>query len=148
MPAEGAVFLVLEDEETATERGKKAYARIHRYKQGSSRNGSELDATLLRILSELKGDCRPTKVFASGDGDAVISEAENKALKQTASETIDLIKPKSNIGNLFAAAAAAQCALAAVFASQQAIGRRVLANCFGYGTEQASFMLESSCTEL
>jgi 3-oxoacyl-(acyl-carrier-protein) synthase len=142
VPAEGAVFLMLEDEEAATKRGKKAYARIRSYKQGSSWSGSGLDATLLRILSELKEDCRPTKVFASGDGDAVISEAENKALGQTAFETIDLIRPKSNIGNLFAAAAAAQFALAAVFASQQAIGQRVLANCFGYGTEQASFVLE------
>jgi hypothetical protein len=139
---------MLEDEEAATKRGKKAYAKIRSYKQGSSWSGSGLDATLLRILSELKEDCRPTKVFASGDGDAVISEAENKALGQTSFETIDLIRPKSNIGNLFAAAAAAQFALAAVFTSQQAIGRRVLANCFGYGTEQASFMLESSCTEL
>ncbi|MEE8566577.1 MAG: beta-ketoacyl synthase N-terminal-like domain-containing protein [Candidatus Bipolaricaulota bacterium] len=148
VPAEGAVFLVLEDEEAAIKRGKKAYAKIRSYKQGSSWSGSGLDATLLRILSEITTDCRPTKVFASGDGDAVISEAENKALGQTSFETIDLIRPKSNIGNLFAAAAAAQFALAAVFTSQQAIGRRVLANCFGYGTEQASFMLETSCTEL
>jgi 3-oxoacyl-(acyl-carrier-protein) synthase len=145
VPAEGAAFLVLEDEETAAKRGKKAYAKIHSYKQGSSWSGLGLDATLLGILPELTADCRPTKVFASGDGDAVISEAENKALRQTACETIDLIRPKSNIGNLFAAAAAAQCALAAVSASQQAVGRRVLANCFGYGSEQASFVLESSC---
>lgn len=148
VPAEGAVFLVLEDEEAATERGKKAYARVHSYRQGSSWSGAGLDATLRRILSELTADCRPTRVFASGDGVALISEAENEALKQTASETVDLIEPKSNIGNLFAAAAAAQFALAAVSASQQAMGEQVLANCFGYGTEQASFMLEPSCIEL
>ncbi|UCF16032.1 MAG: hypothetical protein JSW59_00955 [Phycisphaerales bacterium] len=148
VPAEGAVFLVLEDEGAAVKRGKKAYARVHSYMQGSSWSGSKLDATLLKILSELTTDCKPAEILASGDGDVFISEAENNALEQTDSDTVNLIKPKSKIGNLFAAAAAAQFALAAVSASRQAIGQRVLVNCFGYGTEQASFMLEPSCIEL
>lgn len=148
VPGEGAVFLVLEDEEAAIRRGKKAYARIHSYKQGSCWCKSGLDDTLSRILAELKMNCNPLKVVASGDGDVIISEKEENALERAGFKLNDFSKPKSNIGNLFAAAAAAQFALAAVFASQQDNRRQVLANCFGYGSEQASFVLESPCTEL
>jgi 3-oxoacyl-(acyl-carrier-protein) synthase len=142
VPAEGAVFVVLEDEGAAIKRGKKAYAKVRGYQQGSSASGSELDATFLGILSKLTAERRPTQIFAAGDGDAAISEAEGNALKHIGSASVELTRPKVNIGNLFAAAAAAQFALAAVSASQQAVGQSVLANCFGYGTEQASFMLE------
>ncbi len=148
VPGEGAVFLVLEDEETATRRGKKAYARIHSYKQGSCWCKSELDDTMFRILSELKICCSSFKIVASGDGDVIISEKEKSALERAGFKPTGFLKPKSNIGNLFAAAAAAQLALAATLASQQDNKRQVLANCFGYGSEQASFVLESSCTEL
>lgn len=148
IPGEGAVFLVLENEDAAIRRGKKAYARIHSYKQGSCWCKSGLDDTLFRILSELKMNCSSLKVVASGDGDVIISEKEENALERAGLKPNDFSKPKSNIGNLFAAAAAAQFALAAIFASQQDNRQQVLANCFGYGSEQASFVLESSCIEL
>lgn len=141
VPAEGAVFLVLEDESAATKRGRKPYARVLGYRQRSLRDSSELAPTVLRILSELTADYRPTRIFASGDGNPVISEAENEVLRQAGCENVDLIRPKCCIGNLFAAAAAAQFALAAVSVGSQADGQPALANCFGYGTEQASFML-------
>ncbi|MHC4641670.1 MAG: beta-ketoacyl synthase N-terminal-like domain-containing protein [Planctomycetota bacterium] len=148
IPGEGAVFLVLEDEEAAVRRGKKAYARIHSYRQGSCWYKSGLDDTMLRILAELKINCSPLKIIASGDGDVIISEKEENALERAGFKPNDFPKPKSNIGNLFAAAAAAQFALAAVFASQQDNRQQILANCFGHGSEQASFVLESSCIEL
>jgi hypothetical protein len=44
------------------------------------------------------------------------------------------------LGDLFAAAAPLQVALAALLAGQ--LGQPVLANCFGHGTEQAAFLLE------
>jgi 3-oxoacyl-(acyl-carrier-protein) synthase len=148
VPGEGAVFLLLEDEETATRRGKKPYARIHSYKQGSCCYKSELDDTMFRILAELKMNCNPSKVVASGDGNVIISKKEENALERAGFKLNDFLKPKTNMGNLFAAAAAAQFALAAALASQQDNRGQVLANCFGYGSEQASFVLESSCTEL
>ena len=144
IPGEGAVFLVLENEDSAIRRGKKAYARIHSYKQGSCWCKSGLDDTLFKILSELKMNCSSLKVVASGDGDVIISEKEENALERAGLKLNDFSKPKFNLGNLFAAAAAAQFALAAVFASQQDNRQQVLANCFGYGSEQASFVLESS----
>jgi len=162
IPGEGAVFLVLENEDSAIRRGKKAYARIHSYKQGSKKAyarihsykqgscwcKSGLDDTLFKILSELKMNCSSLKVVASGDGDVIISEKEENALERAGLKLNDFSKPKFNLGNLFAAAAAAQFALAAIFASQQDNRQQVLANCFGYGSEQASFVLESSCIEL
>ena len=48
--------------------------------------------------------------------------------------------PKPQAGNLFAAAAPLQVALGALLARQGTC--RVLANCFGHGSEQAAFVLE------
>jgi hypothetical protein len=47
-----------------------------------------------------------------------------------------------HLGNLFAAAAVVQLALAAALASRQP-GTPVLADCFGPGTEQAAFVVEA-----
>jgi hypothetical protein len=51
-------------------------------------------------------------------------------------------RPKSHLGNLFAASAAVQVALAASLANRRQHGP-ILANCFGHGTEQAAFLLEA-----
>ena len=51
-----------------------------------------------------------------------------------------VISPKKQAGDLFAAAAALQIGLGALLAAQS--GQRVLANCFGHGSEQAAFLLE------
>jgi hypothetical protein len=103
---------------------------------------------MFRILTGLKINCGSLEIVASGDGDVIISENEQKALEQAGFESNGFLKPKSNIGNLFAAAAAVQLSLAAVLTCQQDSRGQVLANCFGYGSEQASFVLEPSCTEL
>lgn len=58
---------------------------------------------------------------------------------QLAAKTV--IYPKPHAGNLFAAAAALQVALGAMLAERS--GTLVLANCFGHGSEQAAFVLET-----
>jgi 3-oxoacyl-(acyl-carrier-protein) synthase len=147
IPGEGAVFLVLEDEGTAIKRGKKAYARVIDYQMRSSWGQSRLDETLYALLSELKVNRNPVQVVASGDGDANFSDAEKTAMERAGFPLNNFLNTKSSMGNLFAAAASAQCAVAAQLTKQQNDRQPILANCFGYGTEQASFVLEPSCIE-
>ena len=54
-----------------------------------------------------------------------------------------ILKSKSHIGNLFAAAAAVQVGLGAELASRRNKDQQVMANCFGHGSEQGSFILET-----
>jgi hypothetical protein len=63
-------------------------------------------------------------------------------LQRTGLAGVPAIYPKPQLGNLFAAAAAVQVALAARLASRGDTHGPVLANCFGYGSEQAAFVLE------
>ncbi|MDD1776653.1 MAG: hypothetical protein LUQ65_00675 [Candidatus Helarchaeota archaeon] len=146
VPGEGAAFLVLEDEQAATGRGKKAYAKIRDYKLGSVCSKSNLEDILFSILSapEINSEM---KVIGASDGDVTIAEREKQAFERLGYESLKFLKPKSNIGNLFAAAAAVQVGLASKLASQQKNGQRIMANCFGYGSEQASFVLEAACNE-
>jgi hypothetical protein len=50
--------------------------------------------------------------------------------------------PKPQLGNLFAAAAATQLAIAGQLARHSPT-HTIMANCFGHGTEQASFVVEN-----
>ena len=120
----------------------------------------------------LRGLDVPTDAGAvlAGDGDCVYSEAEQIAMDAAGirpqggqshfrDEGIDShrdvagaakigtapsehLRPKSHLGNLFAASAAVQVALAALWASRRPRSP-ILANCFGHGTEQAAFLLEA-----
>jgi len=146
IPGEGAAFLVLEDEEAAAIRGKNAYARISDYKLSSVCSKSKLKDTLFSTMSGLKINSG-VKIIAASDGDVTIAESEKQAFKQLGLEQQKPFNPKSNIGNLFAAAAAVQICLAAKLTSQQEGKQHVMANCFGYGSEQASFVLETVCSE-
>ena len=112
-------------------------------------------------------------VIAAGDGDVVFEEDERQVFEQAGFEPprtncspysihyqnflflnglnwsigAGLLRPKANLGNLFAAAAAVQVGLAAELAGKRERGQPVLAICFGYGSEQASFVLEPVCHE-
>jgi 3-oxoacyl-[acyl-carrier-protein] synthase II len=168
VPGEGAAFLVLEEYEAAVRRGARVYAIVRAHSAGSVVSPLPTDhrsvpgeGTLAEVLSSvLRGLEVPSEAGAvlAGDGDPVYSDAE-----QTAMESIGIavqggqshfrcakigtvpgeqLRPKSHLGNLFAAAAAVQMALAAVLANRHR-RRAVLANCFGHGTEQAAFLLEA-----
>ncbi|MHC4647169.1 MAG: beta-ketoacyl synthase N-terminal-like domain-containing protein [Planctomycetota bacterium] len=143
IPGEGAVFLVLEDEQAAAARQKKPCARILNYAAGSIREKTNLADTLSRLISQLNIDDRPAMVVGAGDGDVAFADSEKQAFERAGIECPNLLKPKPGLGDLFAASAAAQAALAAQLACRLESGRTVAANCFGHGTEQASFLLEA-----
>ena len=142
-PGEGAAFLVLEDEEIAIKRGKQAYARITNYRLGSIGHKAKLSDVILSILSESQIDSSLIKVIAAGDGDVNILESEKKAFNDSGLNPEQILNPKSHIGNLFAAAAAVQVGLAAELARRRNKDQQVMANCFGHGSEQGSFVLET-----
>jgi hypothetical protein len=55
-----------------------------------------------------------------------------------------VIRPKDHVGDLFAAAAAVQVALGAAMVSRGSSVKRALAECCGYGSEKAAFVMESA----
>jgi hypothetical protein len=118
------------------------YARIEKLMLGSVPTDGHVVETLTEILQEI-GSCGRPFVVAAEDGDVELAGAERTALEAAGITAAGMARPKICLGNLFAAAAAMQVALAAKLASRESDRRRVLANCFGYGSEQASFLLEA-----
>ncbi len=147
VPGEGAGFLVLENETAALKRGAKIYARLKDCRIRSHINGNSLTDTYNSVLSQLNTS-RQMAVIASGDGDISIKKAEDEVLTEIGLDIEDVIRPKSYVGNLFAAAAAVQVGLAAREIYKNQRFHKILANCFGYGSEQGAFVLEKPCKEL
>ena len=139
----GAAFLVLEEETAAAKRGKRPYALVKDHIIESMSSVSHLEDIACSVISQLeRPDAAPILVGA-GDGDLSVDRSETRALERAHLECRDLLRPKSNIGDLFAAAAPVQVGLAAHVARQQEQGQTVMANCFGYGSEKAAFVLEA-----
>lgn len=143
IPGEGAAFLLLEDLALARRRGAKVYARFGNYAIRSLPSAGDLTSALSDVYDHLApfGDACPRLVVAGGDGDQEVSQAEQLALERAGLDKAETIHPKKQLGNLFAASAAVQVALAAEMASRREQGT-VLANCFGFGSEKAAFLLE------
>ena len=144
IPGEGAAFLVLESEDQAAARGKRAYARIADYALRSSRGDLPMEDTLSSVISGMRIS-GSSLVVGAGDGVPGIADAEEHALAQAGLVPGQWLRPKRHLGNLFAAAAAVQVALAAKLCGSGAGDQKALANCFGHGSEQASFVLENTC---
>ena len=100
-----------------------------------SRGGQRTARPTSRFIEELDA------IVASANGDALTELEENQALATLRVSAAKVVHPKKQLGDLFAAAAPLQVGLAAWLAASQ--GGRVLANCFGHGSEQAAFLLES-----
>jgi 3-oxoacyl-(acyl-carrier-protein) synthase len=143
IPSEGAAFLVLENLQKSRLRGAKIYGIIRDYSMASTNNGIPLADTFASVLHKLNSET-PKIVVAAGDGDPLISQAERQAFEQTKLSSTNTIYPKSHLGNLFAAAAAIQIAMAAMLASRQDTSESIHVNCFGYGSEHAAFVLEAA----
>jgi len=139
VPGEGAVFLVLERAPVATARRVHAYASLGRsgFCTPPTRGGKS-DA-LINALNQL-GRPRPAALVAAGEDKSTLRD-EAVAIRAAGIETDTTLYPKRHLGNLFAAAAALQVALAALLVKR--LARPVLANCFGHGGEQAAFVLET-----
>ncbi len=144
IPGEGAAFLVLESREQAARRGRRAYAGIAAYALRSTPGGSPMEDTLSSVVSGVRISGHPV-VVGAGDGEPGIAEAEEWALMQAELVPRHWLRPKRHLGNLFAAAATVQVALAAGLCGRETGSQTVLADCFGYGSEQASFVLEETC---
>lgn len=139
IPAEGAAFVVLENEAHAMQRGAKTYGRLAGF---ATRSGCVDEPLCASLLTRVPRDS-VSRVVAAGDGDRAIRNAERAALIAAGLADAEIIPPKVSLGNLFAAAAGAQVAVAAAALSGRPAGERVLANCLGHGSEQAAFVLEA-----
>jgi 3-oxoacyl-[acyl-carrier-protein] synthase II len=141
IPGEGSVFLVLEKESDASVRGAKAYARL----TGMALRTLGLGTNHVSDYGELFKQTaaigqRFRSIISAANGDTSHQRDEEAALCETRITGESTLAPKKHTGDLFAAAAFLQVALAAQAVHQ--FGGRTLANCLGHGTEQAVFVLE------
>lgn len=141
VPGEGAVFLALETAADAAARGARTYARISGFNLKTRRTGTQRRDSCIETLKGLKVPSKPLKAVISADnGDLPTSQDEQRAMTALNINAPILLHPKRCVGDLFAAAAAMQVALGALLAERGV--ERVLANCFGHGSELAAFVLE------
>jgi len=140
-PGEGAVFLVLETADRAIDRGARMYAQVSGFSLRTHQPGTTRADTFGDVFKGLNLPPQPLGALVAADnGDVSIGEEEHQALASGQLTGADVIRPKKQAGDLFAAAAGLQVGLAALLVARN--GRRVLANCFGHGSEQAAFVLE------
>lgn len=140
-PGEGAVFLVLETADRATARGARAYARVSGFSSRTHQSGASRADTYGKVLEGLNLSPESLGALVAADnGDVAAGENERQALSAWQITASTVISPKKQAGDLFAAAAGLQISLAALLAERGS--GRILANCFGHGSEQAAFVLE------
>jgi hypothetical protein len=117
------------------------YAQVSGFSLRTHQQGASRAETYDKVFERLNLPPEPLGAMVAADnGDVPTGEDERQALsaRQIAAPTV--IRPKKQTGDLFAAAAGLQIALGALLAARS--GGRVLANCFGHGSEQAAFVLE------
>jgi 3-oxoacyl-[acyl-carrier-protein] synthase II len=141
VPGEGSAFLVLESEQSARDRGADVYCRLTDCSAGTVCDEDHADKCA-RIMAAL-GPARPDLLIAAGDGQPKLRRREQQAIDELCPRA-EIIRPKKHMGDLFAAAAAVQIALAARSVSLAGPKAVAWANCFGHGSEVASFSVEAA----
>lgn len=167
IPGEGAVFLVLEKEAAARARGARVYARLSGFGWSVRAAGEPAHAACASALAQITppeagqdrlrttptawtvGEPPHLSVTSSrGQVEVVVAaggearEAETSVLAALGLSGRKTVYPKAGVGDLFAAAAPLQVALGALLAEHSARGDCVLADCFGFGDEQAVVRLQ------
>jgi len=141
VPGEGAAFLILENERSARARGAEIYCRITDCSAGTVCREDHADRCA-SVMGSL-GPGRPDLLVAAGDGQPKLHQRELQAIEELCPRA-EVIYPKKHLGDLFAAAAAVQAALAARRVSLAGPNAIAWANCFGHGSEVASFSMEAA----
>lgn len=139
LPGEGAAFLVLETEKAAALRGAHVYGYLRAFQLRPHCGGEELGQTRVSVLSHLNTS-RVKGLVSAVDGGGIQDQQEKLMLEAAGISSEAPLCPKKYVGDLFAAAALLQVALAAALTDAGATS--VLANCFGHGSTQAAFVLE------
>ncbi len=142
VPGEGAAFLVLENEQNALVRGARMYGSVSAVSLRITGKGKDLAQTRAEVLQGLNAPGGVSALLSSSTGEEAWELQEPRILRSARISTEAIIRPKPQVGDLFAAAALLQLALGALLTEG---GRsRVLVNCFGHGSTQAAFLLEST----
>jgi len=141
VPGEGAAFLVLESAQAARARGARIYCRLTDCSAGTVCEEDHVDKCA-SVMTALGPDC-PDLLVAAGDGQPELHQREMRAIDELCPRA-EVTYPKKHLGDLFAAAAAVQVALAAKSVSLAGPTAVVWANCFGHGSEVASFAMEAA----
>jgi 3-oxoacyl-[acyl-carrier-protein] synthase II len=144
VPGEGAAFLVLEDADRARSRRARCYATVRAAAVRPGAAAQDAAGLLAEVMGLLADRGHPPRIVAAADGDTARAESERTALHAVGLEGVETVCPKEHLGNLFAAAAAVQVAVAPEWARRSGAPGQVLANCFGYGEQQAAFALEAA----
>ena len=140
LPGEGSAFLVLEEESQAVARDAHIHARITDFAvrtKDTQRPQGQLGDIIQSLVSP-----RPEVIMGSSDGVAGEQESERQLIHEVAGSGVEILFPKPHMGNLFAASAAGQVALAAT-ACETGACNTSLANCIGHGSEMGLFRLEA-----
>ena len=135
---------MLESQAGAEDRAAQISAHLVDYGTCSRRDDSILTECYHAILSKWKDNAYRLGIMASGDGAASIRQAEDEVMSQLQFKPKMMVRPKAHLGNLFAAAAPVQVALAAALVEGNEEVDGVLATCFGFGSEQAAFLVDNS----
>jgi 3-oxoacyl-[acyl-carrier-protein] synthase II len=139
VPGEGAAFVVLEKEEDAVSRGAHPYATIEACSLRAGGSDAGRNQVRNEVLRRIGTQLQARVLVSSASGDAAVESEEQDGLGAARLSSDSVISPKKHLGDLFAAAALVQLALGAVLSRRTA--GRVLVNCFGHGSTQASFLL-------
>ncbi len=146
IPSEGACYLALEPQEAAG----KPYARVRAWDSFTDIDSMHTYTTRPELLQESiertlqRAECTPRDIdyiVVSADGYFPADDAERRALQAVFGTGPPVMIPREFTGNMFAASAHVNLAIAAYLIKEGRV-ERALVTSFGVGTQKAVFVLE------